>query len=177
MSSLYKYLRYDWPLHFVLLLTNWLPHNVVFLKFRGWLAKPFFRKCGKSLRIGRDVTFFNPSNMTIGDRVYIAKGSWLLGVGEIFIEDEVLLAPYVLIVTANHSFERGAYRNGPAVDVLPVKIGAGSWLSGHCTILPGSDLGKGVLIAANSVFKGKAEDGAIFGGIPAKLLKSIDINS
>ena len=84
-----------------------------------------------------------------------------------------MLGPYVLLVTANHSFENGSYQNGAPVDILPIKIGSGSWISGHCTILPGADLGKGVLIGANSVFRGTAEDGDIFGGVPAKKLKNI----
>jgi len=176
MSKLIRLLRYDWPLHFILIFSNWMPDNVAFLRFRGWLASPFFKSCGKSLRIGRDVTFFNPSNISIGDKVYIAKGGWLLAIEEIRLDSEVLLGPYVQIVTANHSFEKGAYRNGPVVNRVAVVIGAGSWLSGHCTVLPGSNLGKGVLIAANSVFKGNAQDGDVFGGVPAKKIKSIDLN-
>ncbi|MCO5259133.1 MAG: hypothetical protein M9916_03230 [Crocinitomicaceae bacterium] len=57
MTNLIRLLRYDWPLHFVLLLTNWLPDNVVFLRLRGYLAHFFFLSCGKNLRLGRNLTF------------------------------------------------------------------------------------------------------------------------
>ena len=62
-----------------LLFTNWLPDNVIFINLRGRLARPFFKKCGKNLGIGRNVCFYNPSKMEIGTNVYIAYGCWFLG--------------------------------------------------------------------------------------------------
>jgi hypothetical protein len=59
-------------LHFVLLVTNWLPDNVVFLRFRGFLAGFFLNGSCKNLRLGRNVTFYNPSKIFISDNVYIA---------------------------------------------------------------------------------------------------------
>ena len=32
----------------------------------GKMARPFFKKCGKNLGIGRNVTFYNPSKIEIG---------------------------------------------------------------------------------------------------------------
>ena len=57
MKNLWAYLRYDWPIHFLILLTNWLPDNVIFLRLRGALLKPFFKNCGKDLRLARNIYF------------------------------------------------------------------------------------------------------------------------
>jgi acetyltransferase-like isoleucine patch superfamily enzyme len=157
------------------LLTNWLPDNVIFIRFRGWLASPFFKKCGNKIGIGRDITFYNPSRISLGNGVYIAKGCWFLGFEDITIEDNAIFGPYVVIVTANHSYANGSYKSGTPIDLLPVRIGSGSWIAAHCTILPGSIIEQGSLIAANSVFSGKTEPGAIFGGVPARQLKKLDI--
>lgn len=72
------YLRYDWPLHFVLWVTNWLPDNVIFLHFRGWLARPFLGRCGKGLRLARNIAIHNPRNVRLGQHVFFAYGCLLL---------------------------------------------------------------------------------------------------
>lgn len=170
-KKVYRLLRYDWPLHFVLVLTNWLPDNVVFIKLRGLLAKPFFLKAGSNLQIGRDVTFYNPSNIEIGKNVYIARGTWFSAGERIKIQDNILFGPYVVVVTSDHSIENSAYYFGPPVNKKSVEICSGSWIGAHSTILAGSYINKTVLIGANSVFKGSSQEKGIYGGVPAKLIK------
>ena len=59
MSKIRRLMLHDWPLHFVLLITNWLPDNVFIIRLRGRLARPFFKKCGKRLGIDQNVVFYN----------------------------------------------------------------------------------------------------------------------
>lgn len=170
MNKWFRLLRYDWPLHFVLMLTNWLPDNLVVIKFRGWLASHFFLKAGKSLQIGRHVTFYNPSKIIMGDNVYIATGCWFSCTYGFEIESDVLFGPYVVVVTSNHSLEKGAYYWGNPVKTEKVLIQYGSWIGAHATILPGAIINRGVLLAANSVFSGSSEAYGIYGGVPAKMI-------
>jgi acetyltransferase-like isoleucine patch superfamily enzyme len=169
---MYKNFRYSVPLHFILLLTNWLPDNVLFLKLRGRLARPFFKSCGSRLAIGRNVTFYNPSNIEIGDDVYIAYGCWFIGAGKLMIEDEVLFGPYVIISPANHTKIKGSFRNGPPV-VGDIKIGKGSWIGAHCTIVLGGIVGEGTLLAANSVLNRETKNNSLYGGVPANFIKNL----
>lgn len=104
--------RYDWPLHLVLFLTNWLPDNVIFLRLRGYLARPFFKECGGDLRLGRNVSFYNPSNIVFGSNIYIAYGCWFSAGDRIEVEDEVLFDPYVCVASSNHTRLGGSYRYG-----------------------------------------------------------------
>ncbi len=60
-------LRYRLPLWFAGFLTNWLPDNKITVKLRGFLHKPFFKKCGKNLTLGKGVIFASPHNIEIGD--------------------------------------------------------------------------------------------------------------
>jgi acetyltransferase-like isoleucine patch superfamily enzyme len=167
---MWRLLRYDLPLHFVLLLTNWLPDNVIFIRLRGSLARPFFKSCGKKLGLGRNITFYDPSNLEIGDYVYIAYGCWFNCSGGIKIGNEVLFGPYGVIVTSNHILNANSYRFGVA-EKAPIIIGDGSWIAAHVTILAGTTIGRGVLIAANSVVRKKVEDFSVYGGVPAKSIK------
>src|SRR5690606_30851225 len=105
MSIVKLQIRYILPLWFVLLITNWLPDNRVTIRLRGWLASPFFKKCGKRLELGRDLTILNSFNIEVGDDVYFAKGGWINGMGGLSVENEVVLAPYVVISTMQHVFK------------------------------------------------------------------------
>ncbi len=167
---MWRLLRYDLPLHFVLRLTNWLPDNVKFIRLRGRLARPFFKSCGKRLGLGRNITFYNPSNIEIGDDVYIAYGCWFNGSGGIKIDSEVLFGPYGVIVTSNHTLSDKSYRFGVPVKA-PISIGKGAWIAAHVTILAGTKIGEGALIAANSVVSKEVDDLTIMGGVPAKKIK------
>jgi len=163
MKKFYRLIRYDWPLHFILLLTNWLPDNVICIRLRGLLAKPFFKKCGKSLGIGRNVVFYNPSEIEIGNWVYIAYGCWFLSPMSIIIEDEVLLGPYNVISTANHTRRNNSFRFGPP-EGGPITLKRGCWIGAHCTILPGTVIGVGTVVGANTVVSGSVPDNSLYSG-------------
>ncbi|MBL7764905.1 MAG: acyltransferase [Chitinophagaceae bacterium] len=170
MANLRKLIRYDLPLHIVLRLTNWLPDNVSVIRLRGRLAAPFFKSCGKRLGLGRNITFYNPSGLDIGDDVYIAYGCWFNATGGIQIADEVLFGPYGVVVTSNHTKTAHSYRFGPS-RIEPITIGKGSWIAAHVTILAGVNIGEGVLVAANSVVNKSVVNHQIVGGVPAKVLR------
>lgn len=172
MSNLYRLLRYDLPLHFVLLLTNWLPDNVPFLRLRGWLASFFFGACGKNLRLGRNLSFYNPSKISFGKDVYIAYGSWFMAGAEIFVGDEVLFGPYVVVVSSNHTRKQRSFRHG-VTQKAPIRIEDGAWVSAHVTITGGSEIGMGSLVAAGAVVNSMLPADVLAGGVPAKVLKML----
>jgi len=170
MSKLWKYLRYDWPLHFLLLWTNWLPDNVIFLRLRGWLVRHFIGKCGSDLRVGRNVVFYNPSLLTIGNHVYFAYGCSLLANDKINIGDEVLFGPYCVISSGEHTSQDRSYRNGK-IKLAPIYIGNGSWIGSHAVITTGCRIGENTLIAAGAVVTRDIPSDVIAGGVPAKIIK------
>jgi virginiamycin A acetyltransferase len=87
----------------------------------------------------------------------------------------VLLGPHCSIVPANHAFDRldvpirhqgfMASRGGVVIED-DVWIGAGS------TILDGARIGRGAVIAAGSVVRGAVAPGEVWGGVPARRLRS-----
>jgi acetyltransferase-like isoleucine patch superfamily enzyme len=173
MNKIKRLIRHDLPLHFVLLFTNWLPDNVFFIRLRGRLASPFFKSCGKRLGIGRNVTFYNPSQICIGNDVYIAQGCWFSASELITIEDEVLFGPYNIIASSNHTRFKESFRFGPPRKKT-VRFKKGCWMAGHCTTTAGSTIGEGTLVSANSVVIGILEDHSHYAGQPAVLKKIFD---
>ena len=108
MNKYIRLLRYDFPMHIVLLITNWLPDNVIFIRLRGKLASPFFKKCGRNLGLARNITFYNPSTISLGSDVYFGHGCWVAG--PFNVEDEVLFGPYCVIAPGNHQRINNSYR-------------------------------------------------------------------
>jgi len=171
MKRLFYYLRYDWPLHLIMLSTGWLPDNVIFFRFRGMLARPFFGSCGVDLRLGRNITFHSASSVHIGSHVYIALGCHFIGVGEIRIGNEAIFGPYTVVSAANHTKFQGSYRYGPITNSA-ITIGSGTWVGAHTTVLAGAIIGKGCIIGSNAaVTKGIIPDDSFAAGVPAVVKK------
>ncbi len=173
MDNILTYLRYDWPLHFILFFTNWLPDNVIFLRLRGFLARFFLGECGKDLRLGRNLTFHNPSSITLGDHVFIAYGCSFMAIDKITIADEVMFGPYCIVISGNHTSLNGSFRYGPPSSA-PINIGKGSWIASRVVVTAGCTIGKNTLIAASAVVTKDIPSNVIAGGIPAHVIKSTE---
>jgi acetyltransferase-like isoleucine patch superfamily enzyme len=172
VTKLVRLLRYDWPAHFVLLLTNWLPDNVPFLAFRGALLRPFLASCGKDLRLGRNVTFYNPSAVRLGRDVYIAYGTWFMAGAVIEVGNEVLFGPYCVIVSSEHSREGRSFRFGKG-RTAPIVIHDGCWLAAHVTVTAGVTIGASSIAAAGAVVTEDVPEGTIVGGVPARVIRHL----
>lgn len=172
MSRFFRLLRYDWPLHFVLLFTNWLPDNVALMRLRGWLAHFFLGSCGKDLRLGRDIVFYNPSQIKIGKHVYIAYGNWFSASALITISDEVIIGPKNVFASGNHTKENNSFRYGIPHN-KDIMIGKGSWVGANCTITAGVIIGNGSLIGANTVVTKEVPNSVMFAGNPGRVIKEI----
>ena len=157
MRNIFRNLRYDTPLFLVLTFMNFFPDNVLILRFRGFLASFFIKKCGRNFRLGRDVTLYNSSMIEIGNNVYIAKGNWFSAGSKITVEDSVMFGPYNVIASANHSLKDNSYRYGETIK-KPILVGKGSWITSHCTITAGTTIGISCLIEPNSRVRGSIPD-------------------
>jgi acetyltransferase-like isoleucine patch superfamily enzyme len=108
----------------------------------------------------------------IGDRCVIGRGVSIVARCSIVIEDDVTTAPNVYITDHNHSYDDLAIpigRQWPSED--PVRIGAGSWLGTNVVVLPGTDIGRHVTVAAGSVVRGEVPDYAVVAGVPARVVR------
>jgi acetyltransferase-like isoleucine patch superfamily enzyme len=53
----------------------------------------------------------------------------------------------------------------------PVRIGPDVWIGAKASVLRGTTIGRGCVVAAHAVVRGDVPDYAIVGGIPARVLK------
>lgn len=91
----------------------------------------------------------------------------------VFIGDNVMIAPNVVIIAFNHGYES---IDLPMVEQknieAPVIIENDVWISANCTIGKGVTIGKGSIIASNSFVNKNVPPYSIVGGVPAKVIKS-----
>jgi acetyltransferase-like isoleucine patch superfamily enzyme len=167
--TMWQQVRWALPMWAVGAATNWWPDNRVTLRVRGALARPFIKKCGKNFQLGSRVTLLNTNALEVGDDVYLAHGTWLNCMGGMELEDEVVIAPYVVISTLQHVFNQGSVRRGGSI-ARSVRIGRGSWLAAHVSVKCGVNVGRGNLVAANACVVGDTPDNVVLGGVPAKVL-------
>ncbi len=163
--------RYGLPIWLIMILTAWLPDISVCIRFRGLLVSLFLPGCPKGLTLGRDVTLLAIDRLFLGNQVYIAKGCWINAIGRVDFEDEVVLAPYVVMSSNNHGFKDGSVKRGGA-HPGPIKIGFGTWIASHSVVAANVVVGKGNLVAANSVVTKSTEDNSVQAGVPAKHIKT-----
>jgi acetyltransferase-like isoleucine patch superfamily enzyme len=55
-----------------------------------------------------------------------------------------------------------------------VRIGAGSWIGHGAMILPGTSIGRNVVVGAGSVVRGKIEDHCVVAGAPARVVRRLE---
>lgn len=168
-SAKMRVIQYLW-FYFIMTATGWLPDLRPVMRARGYLLRPSFKKCGRNLQVARRVNINFTNCLEIGRDVYIATGSWLHAWGGIILEDEVQLGPYSVLVTGDHTREGGSYRFGPS-RLAPIRLCRGSWVAAHTTVTKGVTIGRGALVAANSVATHDVPDFAIVGGVPARVIQ------
>ena len=58
---------------------------------------------------------------------------------------------------------------------FPVTIGNDVWIGGKSSIMPGTTIGNNVVIAAGAVITKDVPDNMLVGGVPAKVIKHLEI--
>ncbi|MEM8924301.1 MAG: acyltransferase [Actinomycetota bacterium] len=108
----------------------------------------------------------------IGDGCLIGRGSAIVGHYGIDIGDDVFFGMNVYVTDQNHAYEHlddPIGRQEPIED--RVRIGEGTWVGAGVVILPGADIGRHVVVAANAVVRGTVPDHSVVAGVPARVVR------
>lgn len=127
-------------------------------------------KMGAKSRIAMGTVIVCPRGIAIGERTVINENCHLDGRGGLTIGDDVSISFGTVIITASHKINSDSfeYRTGS------VKIEDHVWTGAHAIILDNTVLQSGVVIGAGSVIKDETQNGGVYVGNPAKLIKSRD---
>ncbi|WP_158820343.1 sugar O-acetyltransferase [Granulicella sp. S156] len=124
------------------------------------LIPPFYTSGGLNIRVGR--------------KVFINQCCTIYDMGGVDIGDLVMIGPNVNIITAGHPLEpsqRRAY-----VESKPIVIEKNVWIATGVTILGGVTVGENSVVAAGAVVTKDVPPNCLVGGVPAKVIRSIEEN-
>ncbi|NMR33172.1 sugar O-acetyltransferase [Chryseobacterium aquaticum] len=126
--------------------------------------------------IDESVTVFTPLHINYGKHTKISKNVFInfdcvfLDLGGITIEDNVLIAPKVSLLTESHPLNPNERQS---LIPKPIHIKKNAWIGANATILQGVTIGENAVVAAGSVVSTDVPDNVVVGGIPAKIIKEI----
>ena len=127
--------------------------------------------------IDESVVVFTPLYINYGKHTKIGKNVFInfdcvfLDLGGITIEDNVLIAPKVSLLSEGHPISPDERQS-----LVPgrIHIRKNAWIGAGATILPGVTVGENAVIAASAVVAKDVPANTIVGGVPAKIIKTIE---
>jgi acetyltransferase-like isoleucine patch superfamily enzyme len=109
------------------------------------------------------------NTMRIGKNVFINSNLLAMARGGITIEDNVMIAANVQLISNNHDLY-----DLLVLSCKPVLIRESAWIGAGATILPGVCVGRHAVIGAGAVVTKDVPDYAVAVGNPAKVVKILD---
>lgn len=144
-------------------------HVVISTKEGGWI------------RMGEDCTVRSYAHVQshggyvkIGDRVVVNSFDMLYGHGGLDIGNDVIFAPHVVVIPANHKFiDLTTPIRLQGHDALGIMIGDETWIGCNVSILDGIKIGNHCVIGAGSVVTRSIPSHSVAYGNPAKVRRVI----
>ena len=125
--------------------------------------------------IGENSTVMAPiagaafDRVKIGNNVFINSNSLLMARGGITIEDDVMIAANVQLLSNNHDeYDR------QVLTCKPIHIKKGAWIGAGASILPGVTIGENAIVGAGAILTKDVGDCEVAVGIPARVVKTLD---
>ncbi|WP_458404566.1 DapH/DapD/GlmU-related protein [Methanobrevibacter sp.] len=107
--------------------------------------------------------------LIIGNNVYINSNCLAMARGGITIEDDVMLAANVQLLSNNHDeYDRNILL------CKPIHIKKGAWIGAGASILPGVTIGEYAIVGAGAIVTRDVGDCEVAVGVPAKTVKTLD---
>jgi len=134
-------------------------------------------KIGSDCDIEAPLIFHNCndySNLIVGGNCHIGKNCFFDLREQIKIEDNVVISMQATILTHQDLEKSDLHKIYPSTS-KPVLIKQNSYIGANSSILMGVILNEGSFIAAGSVVTGEIPSFTMAGGVPAKIIKKIEM--
>ena len=154
--------------------------------FPGYMGSPLFLMNTRRISIGRRVRIFpnmraechGSGRLFIHNNISIGQGFHVIAGGDLHIRNGCLISADVFITDTEHTYDDidkpiFSQRN----KISATDIGENCFLGIGVRIQAGTLLGKGCIVGANSVVRGKFPDYCVIVGSPARVVKRYDFAS
>lgn len=133
------------------------------------------RGCTLSVGYTGDDEHRPPRGLVIGDRCVVGARSTLTAHESIVLGDDVWLGQDVFVSDASHGYQDPGTPIGMQLGAhQPVRIGSGSWIGHGAIVLPGTEIGRNVVVGAGSVVRGTVPDHSVVVGVPARVVRRLE---
>jgi acetyltransferase-like isoleucine patch superfamily enzyme len=128
------------------------------------------------LEVDSSTMIFPPFQINYGKNTKIGKGVFInfdctfLDLGGITIDDNVMLAPKVSLLSEGHPV---AVNDRHTLTTGGIHIKRNAWIGANATILQGVTIGENAVVAAGAVVSKDVAANTVVGGIPARNIKNI----
>lgn len=122
------------------------------------LIPPFFSSYGLDLRVGQ--------------QVFINQCCTIYDLSGVDIGDGVMIAPNVNIITTGHPLQPSERR--ACIEAKPIVIEKNVWIATAATIIGGVTIGENSVVAAGAVVTRDVPRNSLVGGVPAKVIRSLE---
>lgn len=138
-------------------------------EYNNLLRELFGDNLGENSQIMAPIAGAAFDKLKIGNNVFINSNSLLMARGGITIEDDVMFAANVQLLSNNHDeYDR------QVLLCKPIHIKKGAWIGAGASILPGVTIGKYAIVGAGAIVTKDVGDYEVAVGVPAKVVKTLD---
>ena len=140
------------------------------------LLKNMFAEIGENCYIEPPLRAnWGGKNVHFGNNVYVNFNLTLVDDTDIFVDDDVMIAPNVILAGGTHPINPDLRRKKCSYN-LPVRIGKNVWIGAGCIVLPGVSIGDNSVIGAGSVVTKDIPKNVVAVGNPCRVLREINEN-
>lgn len=143
-------------------------HTMPFTDEYDALMREIFPDMGPGSFVNAPLTAVRPHMVKIGANVAIMNNCLMMAAGGITLEDHVMIAANVQLISNNHDLE-----DRMVITCKPVVIRRNAWIGAGATILPGVEIGENAVVGAASVVTRDVPANVIVAGNPARLIRKI----
>ena len=136
------------------------------VRFRRMLARRIFARCGRNFKAFHFVKLSFGYGLEVGDDVVVHRHVLLDDRGGIRLGNGASVSDYVNVYSHTHHVSEGRDVSTPAT-----VIGDGVRIAYHATILAGVNLSPDSMIGAGALVTRDTEAGAVYAGVPARLVR------
>ena len=142
------------------------------LAIRYVVVKSLARSCGDNVSIHAGAYILSPANLAIGHNVSIHPFCYIDATGGLQIGDNVSIAHGTSILSTTHTYDdlRTPIKYQP-IAAQPTVVANDVWLGAKSTVLGGTAIGEGSVIAAGAVVTKDVSPLSIVAGVPARTIK------
>ncbi|HET7174138.1 MAG TPA: acyltransferase [Nocardioidaceae bacterium] len=128
---------------------------------------------GRWVHLGEDTRLrCHEGTLRIGDKSVFGRDSTVNCYLDVEIGPATMVSDSVYICDFDHVTARlDLPIKDQGIVKAPVRIGGGSWVGTKVTVLRGTEVGRGSVVAAGAVVRGTFPDHSVLAGVPARLVK------